>query len=295
MNLFRKISLGINSVLGICYKILVDIGILNVPKLETDNPVNVIVSLTSYGRRVRGSIVYYTLVSLLRQRTQPRRIILWLDKNEWNDDTLPIKLKRLKEKGVQISYCDDIKSYKKLIPTVKEYPECPIITFDDDVIYSNDTVLRLLVEHRLYPQDIVCLHAARVSAKNGIPCDYKSWPDLNVECNGSMIFPIGEGGVLYPPKSLHVDLTNQELFMRYCPKADDIWFWICGLRNNTNKRFIKKEGKNLFLDGLYQYFHKGSALTQDNRFENSNDVQFKEVFDYYNIYLSPQGELLYRN
>ncbi len=40
-------------------------------------------------------------------------------------------------KGLTIDWCEDIKSYKKLIPTLKKYPDAIIVTADDDLIYDN--------------------------------------------------------------------------------------------------------------------------------------------------------------
>lgn len=285
MFIWRKIKLIIFAILGYIYKVLVDIYVLKIPVLTEDNGCDAIVSLTSYGRRVSSNVVYYTLVSLLRQNLQPSKIILWLAENEWTDETIPSKLRRLKEKGVEIHYCKDIRSYKKLIPTLQLFPNNTIITVDDDVIYSKDTISALVKEHQKYPRDIICLHAAKIIIEDGIPCHYKTWKDMNNRDSGFAIFPIGEGGVIYPNGCLHEDVLIEDLFTQLCPLADDIWFWICGIRNGTNKRVITKSGVNLSYDVLYQHLHKGAALTHNNRFEDSNDIQFKNVFDYYGIRL----------
>ncbi len=256
------------------------------------NTEDVVVSLTSYGRRVKANVVYYTIVSLLRQTLQPTKVVLWLARDEWNENTIPQKLRDLKEKGLEIRFCENIRSYKKLIPTLLTYSNYTVITVDDDVIYSKDTINRLLEEHQLYPADIICLHAARIKVENGIPCHYKTWPDLSKDESGELIFPIGEGGVLYPSGCFTEDILRKDLFTQLCPIADDIWFWTCGLLNGTLKRYVTKSGNNLSFDSLYQQFHDGAALTHNNRFENSNDLQFKKVFDYYNIEINNQGKLI---
>lgn len=58
---------------GYFYKWLVDLHIYNVPKLNIDEAANVIVSLTSYGRRIESNVLYYTLVSILRQSVSPKK------------------------------------------------------------------------------------------------------------------------------------------------------------------------------------------------------------------------------
>ena len=81
----------------------------------------VTVSLTSYGDRVYS--VCYVIYSILMQSVQPNRIILWLSEQEYNDENLPQSLKDLRSRGVEIAYCPDYRSYKKIIPTLRKYSE----------------------------------------------------------------------------------------------------------------------------------------------------------------------------
>lgn len=277
-----KLLLGINALKGFLYKLLVDCHIINVPIIKNHNNSPVVVSLTSYGRRVKKCIVYYTIVSLLRQKEQPSRIILWLADDEWDDSTIPSKLYKLKNKGVEICYCKDIKSYKKLIPSIKKFPDSIIITFDDDTIYTSDTIGVLMREHNIHKRDVICLEAKEPIFRNGVPCDYYNWKELDEDSSGLYLFPVGAGGILYPPHSYHNDIMKEEVFYECCPKADDIWFWFNCLKVGTNKIFVKKKNSNMSFDNLYQHFHKGSALAHSNRLKDENDKQFRSVFEYYN-------------
>ena len=100
---------------------------------------DIVVSLTSYGVRVNDTLPY-TLYSLLCQTRVPNRIIVWLDNDNWNDDTLPPILKKIKEFGVEFRFVEDIRSYKKLIPALKSFPDNVIITVDDDLYYNPQTL-----------------------------------------------------------------------------------------------------------------------------------------------------------
>lgn len=285
-----KIRILLNTIYGFIYKWLVDIGFLDVPALVGSNN-KVVVSLTSYGRRVKSCVVYYALVSMLRQSTQPSRIILWLAEDEWNDSILPKKLREIRKKNIEIGYCEDLRSYIKLIPTLSLCPESTIITIDDDMIYSRDTVKTLLDEHSKHLNDIICLSALHPVINNGIPQQYILWKEYRREGIGGILFPCGVGAVLYPAHSLCSDVMRSELFLKLCPLADDIWFWFCGLKKGTIKRYVKKRGKNISFDTLYQYFHRGSALTHRNRFEDQNDKQFQALFTYYNAFIDTNGQL----
>ena len=286
---YRKLRLGLYALFGYVYKILVDLHLIAIPKLNKNKTADVIISLTSYGRRVKTNVVYYTIVSLLRQTVQPDRIVLWLSEDEWNNDSIPDRLKNLKKKGVEILYCKDIRSYKKLIPTLKMCSGMTIITVDDDIIYSRDTVEVLVKEHNYYPSDIICLNCSIPIFVNGIPQKYEAWNDVCQSYSDLLIFPVGCGGILYPNGSLHKDVIKEELFLELCSNADDIWFWFCGLRKGTIKRYVLKKGIDYSFDAFYQYLHKGSALSHSNRFENRNDVQFKQLFDFYNVRITEGG------
>lgn len=292
---WRRISLGLYAIMGYIYKYLVDLHIIRIPCLKSGERAGIIVSLTSYGRRVSSNVVFYTIVSLLRQETQPERIVLWLAEDEWCDNNLPSKLVKLKKKGVEIRYCKDIKSYKKLIPTFKDKIGLPIVTVDDDVIYSKDMVKVFEANHRKFPHDILCFVARKPKIKDGILQGYGEWDDSLIKpfsegSSGLLLFPVGVGGVLYPNDALTPDVVNENVFMNYCPSADDIWFWFCGLRNNTIKRFLIKKGKDYSFDALYQFLHKGSALTHSNCVLHQNDVQIKSLFEYYCYKLDKEYE-----
>ena len=92
-------------------------------------------SLTSYGVRVEDTLPY-ALYSIITQKLQPRKIVVYLDWDNWSDEKLPALLQHLKRVGVDFRYCKDLRSYKKLIPALKDFPNNPIITLDDDFYYN---------------------------------------------------------------------------------------------------------------------------------------------------------------
>ena len=83
------------------------------------NPL-LIVSLTSYPLRMKT--IHFTLHTLLNQSIKPDKIILWLAKEQFprREKDVPRRIRRLRKYGLSIEWCNDIRSYKKLIPTLKE-------------------------------------------------------------------------------------------------------------------------------------------------------------------------------
>lgn len=81
----------------------------------------VIVSLTSFPARMDK--IYITLESLFRQTIRPDRIILWLADEQYPDKkAVEMRLKKYKKLGLEIQYCDDLRSHKKYFYTMKKYP-----------------------------------------------------------------------------------------------------------------------------------------------------------------------------
>lgn len=199
---------------------------------EKRNP-RVIISLTTFPARI--NVVYKTISTLMQQTVKADEIILQLADSQFPNRELPDNLIRLCDFGLTIKWCEDTRSYKKLIPTLAEYPEDIIITVDDDYYYDKDLVKTLLEEHDKHPNCIIGGRAMQlVSRKNN---KYKLKRRSYIYDDSylpSFLNPfIGFGGVLYPPHSLHNDVFDKDKFMKIIPTNDDAWFWINAVRNGT--------------------------------------------------------------
>lgn len=285
-NLKNKFLILCNVMIGYCIKWKIDVfgpGKL-FPLQRKDDGSNLVVSLTSYGRRVRKT-VYYTLVSILRQSLPPNRIILWLSSEKWTEDTLPKRLRRLEEYGVEYRFCDDIRSYTKLIPSLRVAPRDVIVTVDDDIIYPRNLLRVLYEEHGKYPSCICCREASLPLSDQGNLLPYKKWKGAQPtkDKEERVVFPLGVGAVLYPPESLHEDVFLQDCFMSLCPCADDIWFWVMARKKGTGCRVVHLKANKYSFDALYQFFHKGSYLAYKNRKKDMNDVQLSAVLKKYPV------------
>lgn len=201
-----------------------------------------VVSLTTYPARI--NIVYKTISTLMTQSLKADEIVLWLAESQFPEKKLPENLTRLCEYGLSIKWCDDIKSFKKLIPSLKEYPEDIIVTVDDDNYYDSRLLEKLYNEYKSRPD---CIHArqAFVIKKQKGRFALKS---RNYDYNNSYLpsysnEPVGCGGVLYPPHALHPNVLNEQEFMEIIPTNDDIWFWGHAVRNGTKINVIKDNYK----------------------------------------------------
>ena len=199
-----------------------------------------IVSLTTFPARINK--VHITIENLLTQTLKPDKLILWLTEKEFpnKEQDLPESLLRLKEYGLTISWCEYMRSYQKIIPTLREYPDDVIVTFDDDFYYPK-TILEDLYISYLRNPDQIHAHRAWHGELEGNYLNYSSCNNMykNEEKyrNPSYFnFLMGYGGVLYPPNSLHKEVLNVERFMKVIPTHDDIWLWAMSVLGRTKTR-----------------------------------------------------------
>jgi len=252
----------------------------------TNEEDDIIVSLTSYGHRVIDSVPY-ALYTLFTQTVLPNRIILYLGENEWNDNNIPISLKRLRLSGLEIRYCEDLRSYKKLIPAMKEFPNNAIITFDDDVYYAEETIQELLEEYnKSDKRTVICHRGAIVERRCGEFIPYNKWRDYVYGNKHSLYSPIGVAGVLYPGKIYDDEILNKNIFLKYAPFADDLWFWLMTYKLNikVNNVVNTSQDKSTNVDTMEQLIPKNStALNFINFVDGANDTQLKSLLDYYGM------------
>ena len=195
----------------------------------------VVVSLTSYGNRIYEA--HLAIESIMQQTVRPNRIILWLAKDEFEGKTLPVALRMQQERGLEIAFCEDMKSYNKLIPSLQHFPESCIITIDDDAAYYPDVMEKLVYAHQDKPHDICAsrMHGM-VMGDDGKPIPYANWQACINECpeNNGLAFFTGVGSVLYPPHCFTDEVFNKDVFMDICRTADDVWFNAMRLLNDVN-------------------------------------------------------------
>lgn len=240
----------------------------------------VVVSLTSYGQRIHE--VWLTIESIMQGTIKPNRIILWLgDENKFK--FIPIGLKRQQERGLEIRYCKDIRSYTKLIPSLKSFPEACIVTIDDDVMYEPD-LLEHLVSSYLENPDVVSacrIHKMKKNQDNQL-MPYMSWEHFSYFREPSfMNFLTGNGGVLYPPHCFNDEVFNEDVFLDICKYADDVWFQAMLIKNNVKviKAFTHAaNGQDYTSNGS----ENESCLFAGNF--TRNDEQIQSVFEKYQIY-----------
>lgn len=234
--------------------------------------VPLVVNLTSYAARFPS--LAPTLRSLLDQSMMPDRTVLWLADEDLT--ALPEAVRALGAHGLEIRSCDDLRSYKKLIPALERWPEAVHVTADDDVYYPPHWLEGLVGAYDPAAPSVIGWRAHLASADAAgtvLPyCDWEMATSRTQAEPGTALFPTGIGGVLYPPNSLDPEVLDREKFTALCPRGDDIWFYWMARRQGLKHRRV--DG---WIDFIEWPASQEVGLRVDNIESDGNDRQIQAM------------------
>lgn len=192
----------------------------------------VIVSLTSYPQRI--DYVGEVIRSLFAQRYLADLIVLYLSEEQFTNGvaSLPKSLTSCLGGDFQIRWVKgDMKSHKKYLYAVKEFPQDLVITVDDDIVCRNTLVGDLLSAHTRHPHAVAAIRTHLMEFDfNGVLLPYSSWqmevgnarPEL-CDRPSMRLFGTSGAGMLLPPGSLPAAAFDTRAIGETCPNADDVW------------------------------------------------------------------------
>lgn len=228
-----------------------------------------VVSITSYYKRF--NTLPLVINSLLNQTVKPDEIQIWIEEKDFN--LIPKRLSKFN--SINFKKCENnLYSYKKILPTLKENQNRYIVTFDDDIIYQRNVLESLVKQALKNPKDVVANRIHKIKLKDNLPDKYNNW-FLNDNSNSELNFFTGVGGVLYPPNCFYKDIMKIEKFKKICPNNDDIWLnWMVKL-NNFKITHSGFNGNFIMIKSIK------SGLFKKNVKQNYNDTQIKAIISEY--------------
>jgi hypothetical protein len=237
----------------------------------------VVISLTSIPPRFRT--LHLVVRSLLTQSHQPKKIVLWLNKDI--KAQVPKSILKLQGELFEICYSELNCSHRKLIHSIERFPDEVIITCDDDMIYRNNWLFLLYQAHLKSPEHIIGNHTLYINHDSQHkPMPYREWkyPAGN-ELNKKAIIPIGAWGILYPPGSLAKEVLDISLFLDIAPKNDDLWFKAMALINGRlSIEADVKPDEPIPIIGSQKI-----ALKRENKDNAYNDTVWRALSEHYNL------------
>lgn len=233
-----------------------------------------IVSLTSFPARI--DTVWITIESLIHQKRQPDKIILWLSREQFQSpESLPHSLVRLRDKGLDIRLVDgDIRSHKKYAYVFKEFPDDYVVIVDDDIIYPSDMIKKLM--KGFTPDSVHCSYGAIVRYDvSGSPASYTTWTPVIGRTEDPEFFFGSGGGTLLVPSSLYKECCDIDKAISLCPTADDVW--LNAMARLSKLKIKKVRGRLIFPNAKTPK----ERLWDENVGQNLNDLQIKNVRNVY--------------
>ena len=239
--------------------------------------VPVIVSFTSIPSRFQ--VIHLTVRSILAGTKKPEKIVLWLNQLLKND--VPKSLLNLIGERFEIRYVEGNLPHRKLLHSLQAFADKVIVTCDDDMMYHPEWLERLYQDHLQYPADIIANECRGINYDSaGEVRPYYYWyKEEGSAVTYDSLLPLGYGGVLYPPQALHDDVFKSELYLKYAPKADDLWFKAMALLKGTAARRATNSP-----DKPIPIFNSQSvSLKSTNVKQDGNRLQWQAIADHYQI------------
>jgi hypothetical protein len=179
-----------------------------------------------------------------------------------------------------INACNDLGPGKKLIPTLINEPNLPIIVFDDDLYLEADLTLKLMIQHNLTPHCVIASRVHKVKYdKNGKFLPYEKWvknfnsasgPDLD-------LFPTSGAGTLYKKSFFHDDVIKENEYKELSFHTDDLWWYIQSRRINTKTKKLPGFSALDFIEET-----QANGLWQTGN-QIRNDENLAKLINKYNI------------
>lgn len=244
-----------------------------------ENAESVIVSMTTFPARI--NYVHLAIKSLLNQTIKPGKIILWLAEDQFQGVDIPEILLELCKYGLEIKYCaEDILAHKKYYYAMQEFPSHIIITYDDDIIYPEDSVEKLLKMHRQHPQAIICNRGREIAIENGTVAEYRYWKVSGRVPAGVPTYRVMAStgaGTLYPPHCMPEETFDLEKIKTLALTADDLWMKVMSIKGRIPVIKSQARCKALCLSKENQT----EKLAIQNVLFNLNDRVMSELLEHY--------------
>lgn len=108
----------------------------------------IVISLTTWSKRINNIPV--VLDTIFSQTLPPDLVVL----NLAYEEKVPESVQEyINIHGIEVNRVPDTKVYKKLIPTLKKYPNDCVISIDDDWLYPEGMIADFMDVHKRYPNN----------------------------------------------------------------------------------------------------------------------------------------------
>lgn len=239
-----------------------------------------IVSLTSYPKRIYS--VAPCVESILNQSVPADSVMLWLGEDEFpgKDNDLPYELLELLDQGLEIHWYEKtLFSHDKYFWVMQQYPDCNVVTTDDDLYYQPNFLEKLFEGHKAFPDSIIANRTHKPLAEANELKPYAEWvleqkEFINTPTMG--LLATGVGGIFYPAGIFDKSLFDRERILEYCPTTDDLWLYIHEIKNDISIVSTIGGFTHNYVSGTQE-----EGLFNENLKSGGNDASFGTLFSLY--------------
>ena len=198
-----------------------------------------VISLTTHGTRLRSASA--AIASLL-VGTVRLPVHLWLDPVDFHA-RWPDALRALADRGLQVhESTGGLGPHTKYYGTFQQYPDCNVITVDDDVLYPRTFAQKLIDAPSA--TTITAYRAHRVVLDDNGIAPYKKWKPVRSAEPSILHFATGVDGVRYPKEMVRYVAERGTEFLDLAPRADDVWLNHCALSAEFPVKQVSERSAN---------------------------------------------------
>ncbi len=203
----------------------------------------IIVSMTSWKPRIDSVARAFKAVTDQIDEGMDVHCVLVLCTEEFpkKEDELP---KELLDLPIEILWTDrNTRSHKKLMPTMRKYPDNAIIVIDDDTCQVDGWLKTMIQDHDAHPSDVIfgqSTSVVHVGIDGGI---IEVRNGKTYELRGAVAYmqkpASGAAGTLFPPHTFtREEFFDEDLMMELSPTCDETWQWAFGLMEGRTFRAL---------------------------------------------------------
>lgn len=196
-------------------------------KAMPQSEARLIVSFTSIPRRMEN--VPAVIESIVKQTKVPDKIVLYLHEDDFPSKSIPNSVSMLTEKYnfFEIRWPErNLGVHLKIIPALKDFPNDLIVNIDDDMIYDEEFIQKLVECHLENPGCVCCNFCHGVKYENDAFRVVKV-PQYTGVSNKSVMNRLLSGhGSLYPPHIFDgTCIFDSDAMLAIAKTHDEIWMW----------------------------------------------------------------------
>jgi len=196
-------------------------------KAMPQSEARLIVSFTSIPRRMEN--VPAVIESIVKQTKVPDKIVLYLHEDDFPSKSIPNSVSMLTEKYnfFEIRWPErNLGVHLKIIPALKDFPDDIIINIDDDMIYDEKFIEKLVECYKVNP-GCICSHFCHgVKYENGVFKVIVTPQVCGVADKSVMNRLLTGHGSLYPPHIFDgTSVFDSDSMLSIAKTHDEIWLW----------------------------------------------------------------------